>query len=364
MFGEKNVKRILITNTIGLHYEGMTFVIYNYISKMNRDKLDIVFTANDDIPKELRNSFEKLGKVVIIPYRNVDLIRYIVKMLLLLKNEKFDVIHIHGNSGTMIIEVILAKIMGIKKIITHCHNTTCDHLLFNKIFSVPMKKIATILIACSKASGHWLYGKKDFIVLNNAINIDKFLFSENNRKVIRKEFDIGSEFVIGHVGRFSKQKNHEFLIKVFNEYHNIDKTAKLLLVGKGADLKKIKSRIEQLGIKENVIFAGQREDVEKVYSAMDIFIFPSLWEGLPLVMVEAQANGLPVIASDVITADTKCTPHVLYYSLKLSEKEWALRIEELKNAGISRAQPVIEEITNSGFNIYNECDVLRNIYVS
>ena len=301
---------ILIINTVGLNYEGITSVIYNYISNMNRDGFFIDFLCQEDVKKELAKKFSEIGNLVYTVERKKDAKQYIKNLNSVLKDKHYDVVHIHGNSGTMAIETILCKKNKVKKILVHCHNTTCDHPVVNEVLKGPMMWFSDELLACSVDAGHWLYGKKKYCVLNNAIDLEKYRYSPQIRQSIRDEYGISNEFIIGHSGHFSKQKNHEFLIDVFHEYYKMNQNTRLMLLSDGPDFENIREKVRRLSLLDNVIFVGRRADAWKYYNAFDLFILPSLWEGLPVVMQEAQANGLPVLASVVITKDEACTPFV------------------------------------------------------
>ena len=187
-------------------------------------------------------------------------------------------------------------------------------------------KYANLQLACSKEAGEWLFGNTQFIVLNNGIDVSKYVFNQNIREEYRKILGFSDELVLGHVGRFSNQKNHNFLIDIFYEIIKINKKSKLILIGTGELENEIKEKVESLSLKEKVIFLGARADVNKIMQAMDVFILPSLFEGLPVVGVEAQASGLPCIISDTVSKDVKITDSVLQISLSLPPEEWGKKL--------------------------------------
>lgn len=356
------MKKILIIPLLGIEYEGITSVIYNYINNMNKDGLIINFTTFDKTELKLMNIFNGIGEVYRIPERKKFVFSYIKALYMLLKN-RYDVVHIHGNSGTMLIETILAKMSGVKKIIVHCHSTACNHPIINRILTPIMKCIATDFIACSNASGKWLY-KKNFIVLNNAIDLEKFQYNNLVRQKYRQELGIKNEFVIGHVGTFNESKNHEFLIEVFKEIYKLDSKIKLLLIGGGPLFEDIKNKIYEFNLKDSVIFLGSRDDVENLYQVMDCFVFPSKWEGLGVVLIEAQASVLPCFVSTSVPKDAKVTDLIQYLSLKESSKVWAEKILDVHaDFREEKKDVVIEQITNSGYEIKNNACILKEIYM-
>lgn len=356
------MKKILVINTIGFGFEGISSVIVNYISNMDRSGLQFDFVVQPDIREDYKKILMSLGDIIVIPDRKQSTWDYIIALNKILKKKQFDVIHIHGNSGTMAIEAYFAKIHGIKKILVHCHNTECEHPIVNCILTPIMKKLATNLLACSTASGKWLYGNQKFIVLNNAIDTRRFCFNQLIRDECRNEFALKDEFVIGHIGNFIEQKNHEFLIDIFKEYHKSNSNSKLLLGSDGPKLEEIKKKVLEYNLTDSVIFAGRRSDVERLYNAMDVFVFPSLWEGLPLVLIEAQTSGLPCLVSSVITNEVKCTDNIYYKELSDGAVLWAEKIQAI-NFVNRLCNRICDIISESGFEITKEADKLRKIYI-
>lgn len=356
------MRKVLVINTIGLNYEGITSVIFNYSSHLSLNKIQLEFVVYENTSSEIKNRFKKIGKIHILPHRKKYFCRYIKGLQTLLK-QNYDVIHIHGNSGTMAAEVLCAKLSGISKILIHSHNTACSHKILHTFLKRPMMQLATDYIACSDKAGKWLFGNKKYTVLNNAINIDAFMYNEKVRNQVRNELGLDDEFLIGHIGHFTEQKNHTFLIDIFSEYQKLDSTAKLLLVSDGPGFDKIKCKVNALRLSESVIFAGRRNDPQRLYQAMDLFILPSLWEGLPVVALEAQASALPVLLSDVITSEAKCTSRTFYVSLSSGAKTWADKIYTLKNRNYKRTMDVEQEIRSHGFDIKYEAKTLESIYL-
>ncbi len=355
------MKKILILNTTGMGYEGISSVIMNYIENMDLDQISLNVAVVPTTKPELIERIEKRATAYLLPKKKQDTKGYIRELTKLLKTG-IDVFHIHGNSGMMLMEVLIAKRCHIKNIIVHCHNTTCDHPLISNILKHPMKWFSNELISCSTASGKWLYGKSRHIVLNNAINIDRFTFNKEIRNNCRKEFEISDEILIGHIGHFTEQKNHNFLIDIFMEIHKSNSNTKLLLVSIGPKMEEIKKKVSDLGLSDSVIFAGQRSDVDRIYQAIDLFLMPSKWEGLPVVMLEAQAAALPLVVSDVITRDAKCTDRVTYLSLNDSPASWAETVLEQTEKFSDRTADVKTQIAEAGFDIKIQAAKLKEIY--
>lgn len=358
------MKKILIINTVGFQYEGITSVILNYIGSMDRENLDFTFPVYVDTHPKLKEQLNTLGRTVTVPDRKKDVKGYVAQLYRIL-GEGYDVLHVHGNSGTMLIETVLAKLRGVKKVIVHTHSTSTDHPIANAVMKYPMMLLAEERLACSRAAGEWLYGNHPYTVLNNAIDIKKYRFDPQKREQYREEFGVKEdEFLIGHIGHFSPPKNHIFLLDIFKAYLERDQKSKLLLIGIGPDQPQVKEKAKELGIWDQVIFAGRRSDASSIYSAMDLFLLPSRWEGLPLVTLEAQANCLPALVSDRVPLEVKCTDHVFFEPLTDASREWALNLEKIRRLDTDRAANTYGDIAGKGFDISREAESLRRIYLS
>lgn len=358
------MKKVLIVPTIGLSLEGITTVIYNYISAMNRDGIQFHFMTYGNLRPVLKERFEVLGEIVFVSDRQKSTAAYVRDFVHLVRSGSYDVVHIHGNSGTMAIEAVLAKLCGVRKVIVHSHSTKTDHPVANAILKYPMAMFADELVACAEGSGKWLYKNWKFTVLNNAIDIAKFGFDRDDRVEVRDELGIGEEFLVGHIGHFSTPKNHFYLIDIFNELYKCDPRARLLLVGDGPDFDEVVEKVKKLQLQDVVIFTGRRSDVERMYQAMDVFLMPSRWEGLPLVLLEAQASGLPVVASDRITGDVRCTDNFWYLSIDQDPVVWAEKLMQLSQRPVERSVNHAQLLRDRGFDIYMEAQYLREMYLN
>lgn len=359
----ENMKNILIIPTLGLDLEGITSVIYNYTNAMDRSGLQISFLTYGELKPSLRERFEALGEIVFVSSRQTGTAAYLKDLAALLKTGHFDVVHIHGNSGTMMLEVLTARLCGVKNVMVHAHSTKTDHPLLNGILKYPMMWLSRECIACSEATAQWLYGAYPHKRLNNAVELTDFRYRDEYRKRYREEFGIKDEFLIGHIGHFTEPKNHFFLIDVFAQFHKLEPASKLLLISDGPRFQQVKEKAASLGLEDAVIFAGRRSDVAAIYSAMDLFILPSCWEGLPLVIVEAQMNGLPVLISDVVTKVAKCTDRVFYKPLDHGAESWARALQELSRKNFDRETDFREAIAAGGFDIQAEAAKLRELYL-
>lgn len=357
------MKKVLIVSLTGLRLEGITSVILNYASHMNRDGLELAFTAFGKTPEVVRNKFEALGTVYDLPDRKKNTVAYVRNLSKLLKSNHYDVIHVHGNSGTMLIEAVLARTYGIKRVILHCHNTTCNHPLLNKVMTPFMKWMATDCVACSIPAGEWLYGDSLFTVFHNAIDLEKYSFDTKARQDLREEFGVGNEILIGHIGHFTEQKNHLFLIDAFEAFHKKQSASKLLLVSDGRLFDNVKKKVQMLGLEDSVIFAGRRADCDRLYQTMDLFVLPSKWEGLSLVTVEAQASSLPTLVSAAVPAEARCTNLVEWLDLEEGAEKWAEKMAQMMEKSIDRTVSRQKELGAAGFDIRQEAEKLRELYL-
>lgn len=357
------MKRVLIIPTNGLGYEGITSVIQNYLTHMDLTELSIDILTYENTPGVLYHNFSKFAKVHIVPNRKKRVWEYIIHLDKLMRRE-YDILHVHGNSGTMMIETLLARKNHIKKIIVHCHANKCNHMILNVVMREIMKLTATDFLACSRTAGNWLYGKAFYTIINNAIDVDKFQYNESTRKKVRQELKLQDEVLIGHIGHFTPPKNHFFLIDIFKAYHDINSNSKMLLVGEGVDFDKVMKKVKRDGLEDSVIFMGRRNDCDRLYQAMDLFLLPSKWESLGIVTLEAQAAGLPCLVSDVVPTETMCSNRIFYQSLESTPQIWASLINEIVLHNYNRHTGIPEKIKEKGFDIFEESKKVKDLYLN
>lgn len=272
------------------------------------------------------------------------------EMRCILQRENYDVVHVNMLSAANIIPFIAAKHSAVRKIIAHSHNSSTPGLVRNVLHRLNrplLPFIATDFFACSMKAGKWLYSDKvmnaqRFHIIPNALEMNKFLFDENERKLVRTEFNLNDRLIIGHVGRFEEQKNHEFLIEIFRVIASAREDAVLLLVGEGELQDVIRSKVEYYGLADKVLFLGVRRDVPRLWKAMDIFILPSLFEGLPIVALEAQASGVYSLLADTITREVQLTENVSFLSLEDAPEKWSEEV--LSHVDYARSHLVNEKI--------------------
>ncbi|SFH07636.1 Glycosyltransferase involved in cell wall bisynthesis [Desulfotomaculum arcticum] len=285
-------------------------------------------------------------------------------------HKEYKIIHQHASSLTYIEPLKAAKKHGVPVRIIHSHNTKQGgsrlHRYIHLVNRLFIKDYATDFFACSDLAAKWMYSVKqyhkgDFKIICNGIEINKFVFNEATRKRVRDEFNIQNKFLVGHVGRFQPQKNHDFLIDIFKAIHEKDNNSVLMLIGEGELRLEILKKVEQLELKDAVIFTGIRSDVIDLLQAMDVFVFPSLHEGLPVALVESQAAGLMCMVSDVITKQVNITELVNNLELSRSADFWAKTI--IEKAGNYKRKDTSKLIKDGGFDIKVVAEELLRFYL-
>lgn len=345
----------IVHNIASLHLGGSQTFVMNMYRNIDRSKVQFDFVVTPETKEGFYDEITNLGgKIFSCPrYKGTNHIQY-NKWWDDFFNEhpEYKVIHGHVRS-TASIYLKIAKRHGLVTI-AHSHSTSNGNgisAIVKRIMQLPIRKQADYLFACSDKAGKWLYGEKaitqqNYYMIPNGVDLKRFEFDVNKRNQMRMTLGIKKDMMIlGHIGRLSTPKNHKFLLNVFNKYHKINSNSKLLLVGDGELFDCIKEHIDKLNISDAVIMTGSKQNTEDYYQVMDIFVFPSLWEGLPVSVVEAQANGLQCLISDVITHDVDLTDLIQY--LPLDEELWLGAIVEahkkkrmgLTNENIQRLQP-------------------------
>lgn len=310
---------------------GVEAVVMNYYRNIDKNKIQFDFFADSDSTNIPRSEIESLGgKVVIIPPYQ-DLKHYIPEMIDRFRLGNYKIVHSHINTLS-VFPLYAAKKASVPIRIAHNHSTAGKGETKKNILKYMLRPFGrmfpTNLAACTKYAGEWMWGKKayangEITIFNNAINIDMFKRNNAARDRIRNELGISDKFVLGHVGRFCYQKNQEFLIDILAEVKKKKHDAVLMFVGAGNTMDMVLSKAEKMGLKDSVLFLGIKDDVADYYSAMDIFILPSRYEGLGMVAIEAQCAGLPVIASTDVPEETKVTDNIIFLNLSDGAEKWS-----------------------------------------
>lgn len=358
--------KILIINTVNFSYSnGISNVILNYYRNLDKSNIIIDFVVKQCLDDELKFEIMKNGgKLYELGYRLKSPLKYIRDVTKIIEKNKYDIVHAHGNSCTLAIEMLAAKKGGTKIRIAHSHNTTTKYKIVHKFLRKTFENNYTYGFACGVDAGKWLFKDKPFSILRNGIDAKKFQYNSELRHTYRNKLGLEGCKVIGHVGSFNYQKNHEFLIKIFKELYTIDNSYRLLLVGEGNLKSEIEEKIASMGLTNVTIFIGKSREVPQLMQAIDMFIMPSLYEGLPLTLVEAQAAGLPCFVSDNITKEVNITNLIKHIPLNKSPKEWAEEI--IKTDIIDRElnkYKIQNLIIEAGYDIKTNAKKLKNNYL-
>ncbi len=361
----------VLTILSGLDGGGVENILLNYYQNMDRKKVHIDFIVHSQHIGKLEGKFEELGsKIYRVTPKTVSLKKNIIEIYEIMKNNRYDIVHSRMNvKGTT--HLVTAWFCGIKVRMIHNHMAYVPMHGKMKYLTPPAKLIcklfATHWLACSDAAAIDMFGEKAYkqgkvIVLNNAIDAEKYDYNPIERKSVRDEFNLKDEFVIGVVGRFHEQKNHKFMLKILKEIVNENKNIKLLLVGGGELEKEVHQWVNEYNLNNYVIFTGIRTDVPRLLQGMDVFLLPTLYEGFGNVFVEAQAAGLKTFASlEGVPKSTKLTDLIEYISLDESPKIWADKILEYQNGYKRESQ--IEKIRAAGFDVKKQAIFLENLYI-
>lgn len=359
----KKIRIAMVSNDLNIN--GISTVIMNYCKYIDRNMFDVTVIAGVPVAHEYEVELhEKSINVIILPERKKDALKYYIKLKTALKGG-FDIVHVHGNSATITVELVVALLSGINIRIAHCHNCTCNNKKIHRILLPLFNLVYTTGFACSELAGKWLFGNKKFQIISNGFVTEDYKFDINARERIRKSLDLDNAYVIGHVGRFNNQKNHAYILDVFEQVASECHNAYLLLVGTGPNYNNVLQRINKHKYKERIILYGETSCVSELYGAFDIFVFPSKHEGLGIVMLEAQISGLYCLASDVVPRDVKIGQNVDFLPIdELSVNVWKNKI--LDQIGVLTVrenfyQENLEQISN--YDIHSNVKNLEKIYM-
>lgn len=352
-------KKIFMIATTPLNNDGLTKI-----------EMDVILYCQDYIIFDLACGYElshiyaeKLQALGVCFYKLPDkkkILSYMFAIQNLVKRKKYSTVYIHGNSAMMFLETIPSKLGGAKTI-THCHNTKSNFPLFHYMLKPFFNAAADVKIGCSIFATKWAYMGKRIITIPNGVDLMRFCYDEEKSREVRKKLGWETEKIVGHIGRMNKQKNHKKLISVFHRMHGIDDSVRLLLIGNGELKEDIATQIEVLGISDLVKIINNTDRPQDYMQAMDIMVLPSLFEGLCLVAIEAQANGLPVLLDDLFSPETRVSD--LAFSLKLTESDeiWAKKTLEIMKAG---RHDVMDQIRANKMEYHVMMDRIKKVLLS
>lgn len=350
---------------------GAEAMIMNLYRNIDRSKVQFDFVVHTEEKCAFDDEIKNLGgRIYRVPrYTGKNHFSYKKEWEIFFENHpEYKVVHGHVRS-TAAIYLRIAKKIG-RKTVAHSHSTASrgnkiqQYIKNTMQFSI--RYIADYMFACSYDSGKWLFGrnfdkKSNYKIINNAIDSEIYKFDEIKRNKMRELLNVEKSFVIGHIGSFSEPKNHQFIIEVFYEVVKKQKNSVLLLVGDGRLRRYVEEKAKKLNLYDNIIFAGIRSDIPDLLQAMDVFLFPSIYEGLPVTLIEAQASGIKCFISDTITQEVKITEEVEFISLKKPSDYWAKIILEYYK-GYSRKN-TFSLICKSGYDVEENAKWLENFYL-
>lgn len=347
---------------------GVEAVIMNYYRHIDRSKVQFDFVMHKGGNPRYIAEIKSLGGRVfeVTPYSK-NIVSFTHEIYKVIKEGHYKIVHSNMNSMSGF-PLFAAWLAGADVRILHNHTTDTKaegiRTIIKRVLRPFARMFANQYWACSKLAGAWMYGQKavdegKVTIINNAIDLSKFGFKKEIREKLRKEMALEGKFVVGHVGRFVKAKNHVFLVKVFAEIVKQKHNSMLLLIGDGPLYEDIQDMVRKLNLQENVKFLGVRGDVVDFYNVMDVFLLPSFYEGLPVVGVEAQANGLPLLCSDQVTKEIVISRSVKMLSLRFEAPLWACEALSAKRECFNEFENCIH---NSSFDVCIESTNLQNKY--
>lgn len=344
---------------------GLETMLMNYYRHMDRSQIQFDFLTHRPHRAAYDDEIEAMGGRVyyaprLYPQNYIQYFQFMKKFYN--EHPEYQIIHSHIDAMSAF-PLYAAKKNEVPVRIAHSHNTRLDRdaKILIKYFawkSVP--KVATEYWACGDMAGRFMYGSSPFKVIRNAIDLKKFAYDPVMRIEVRKKLGLEGAFVIGHVGRYCPVKNQSFLLDVFKEIVEKKADARLLLIGIGEEEKTLREKAQTLGIGDKVTFLVNRSDVHELYQAMDVFVMPSLYEGLPVVCVEAQANGLPCLVSDRISREVLLTGNIRMKSLSDNVDSWA---DTILRSDTKRLDSAAEELRENGYDIEREARLLMEQYI-
>lgn len=312
---EEKIRVGMIVNDLNIN--GISNVIMNYCCYVEPEKIAFTILTGKPVAEIYGKKCEELKiKILVLPERREKPFCYYGALLRIVSARCFDVIHVHGSSATILVELAIARLRGVKVRIAHCHASSCNNIKLHHRLKKWIPRVATHGFACSTTAGKWMFGDTSFYIIPNGFDTEQFKFDETVREKVRSQLGVGDKFVIGHVGRFNVDKNQSYLLELFQDVALKRQDAFLLLVGTGPMFREIEEKVQAHPYKERILLFGESQNVKELYSAMDVFVLPSRHEGLSFVLLEAQINGLMCIASSTVPREAALCEETEFLDLK------------------------------------------------
>ncbi|MBE6109020.1 MAG: glycosyltransferase family 1 protein [Erysipelotrichaceae bacterium] len=357
----------VLVGSLSRNFGGVESLFLNLVRYKKPDDFQMDFVCTDSAAAREDDFLACGSKVIHIPRPSKKIKKFRTAFQNVLSSGEYSIYHVNLTRFRFPLDVMIAKASGVK-VILHCHSTQIyasgkktTQLIRNieqVLFRPVMMKCSDLNLACSRNAGEYLFGKQDFTVLPNGIDTAAFAFNREARDRIRDEFNLHGKKVIGHIGRFSPEKNHKFLIQLIDELVKKDSSYVMLCIGDGGLFQEIQSETALRNLQKHVILTGVRSDIPDLLSAMDLFVFPSLHEALPVTLIEAQANGLPCIISDYVTDEIDIID-LRRMSLKEGAAKWA---EAVRAASLNRFEMRLYRERLMEFDIHRMTEKLADYY--
>lgn len=340
---------------------GQETFIMNVYRNIDRSKIQFDFLVYTDQKADYDEEILSLGgRIFHATTKSKDIRQSLKDIRNIVSEGKYKIVHRHFSNASMVLEFLAAKRGGAKCLIAHSHNTSSGKKRQHYLFRRPLYRVANWHLACSEEAGEWMYGDRAFQIIPNGIDAETFRYSETARMRVRDELSISAEqLVFGHVGRFSEVKNHAFILEVFKEILVEIPDAQLLLAGDGPLRPAMEQWVDLHQMRRHVHFLGVRSDISALMSAMNCFIMPSLYEGLPVTLIEAQSTALPCLIADTITDDIKITDCIEFMNLQETARVWAIQAIEM---ALWPRIDTTEAIKKSGYDIRDVARTLGQLY--
>ncbi len=351
------MKRILLLATAPFRNDGLTKIEMD-VFRYNKDIFQFSIASAFGFANPFGKEFAANGVPCYELEPKKHVFQYMKSIYRLVSEKKFDTVYIHGNSAMMFLEALPVWFSGKSKIVTHCHSTNSRYPVFHKLFKPFFNRIVAKKIACSKGAADWAYSGDNIKIITNGVDLAKFAFDYAKREQMRSGLGLENKFVIGHVGRFVPEKNHAFLIRFFELLQKQIPESRLLLIGSGSTEEDIKSLVMTKGLSEKVLFPGDTDRVSDYLQAMDLFVFPSLYEGFGLTVLEAQANGMTVLVADTLPEEIMATECIKVISLKSPVDDWVKIAVSYRYAKRKETQNILR---SKGFDLIKMMSKIQNV---
>lgn len=349
-----------------MHRAGLETMLMNYYRNIDRDQIQFDFLTHRPERGDYDDEIEQLGGRVyyaprLYPQNYPAYFAYMKRFFA--EHPEYRIVHSHIDSMSYL-PLLAAKKAGIPIRIAHSHNTSLDRdfkYLLKQYFRKRIPSVANVHLTCGVEAGEFLFGDRNAQVIPNAVDAEKFYFDPQLRQKTREQLNLQEEFVVGHVGRMTYQKNHKKLIEIFNALQQKKPRSKLILIGVGEKESEVRRQVQDLGLENKVLFLGKQTAVNELYQAMDVFVLPSFYEGIPVVGIEAQLADLPCFFSDTVSREAVFNSRTYYMSLQEPAEQWADAI--LRQSSQLRSAER-EEIIGSCYNIKHAYKMLQDFYLS